>query len=157
MKQLAALCVVLALLVPARVSAQGAVASVVVVPAVAPVGRVVVATVSVALPSNALGSYSGTLTWDPRLFSYVGAVAGPAGFVGLVGERWVSSGRLVFAAANPYGALGTTKLLTVTLLARRAGWSRLDLSFSAMAEARTFRDLLPGLRVVDGGVAVMPR
>lgn len=153
MKSLLACLLVVVLLVPGPVLAAGGVASVYAVPRVLRVGERVSSWVAVSVPGRVLGSFSSLYTWDPAVLKLEGVTA-VAGFTVVVNDSKASLGRLIVVGANPYGVLGGTTLYTVRFVAVGAGYSVLRLSLSAVAEARTFRDLLPGLRVVGSGVAV---
>ncbi len=103
----------------------------------------------VAEPDNALGSYTGTLDWDPAILAY-NTDSGALG--GFMGEVNAATGQIAFNGIKASGATGNTIVLTVTFDVVGAGASALDLGFSAMAAATTIANLLPTLTVTDGSV-----
>ncbi len=108
---------------------------------------------SVAAPDNALGSYTGTLDWDPAILDYQSySSAPPSGFTGVVNTTGVDSGEITFNGANTSGATGNTIVISITFDVVGEGTSALDLDFSAMAAAGTFNSLLSVLTVNDGSV-----
>ncbi len=118
-------------------------------------GQVVVSInidMSGATPSGAkLGSFTGSLAWDPAVLSYV-SNSGPLG--GFTGAVNAGSGSLSFNGANSSGATGNTVVYQVTFNAVGAGTSVLDLGYTVMAAATTFANLLPQLAITDGQVVV---
>ena len=110
--------------------------------------------VAVVVEADNLGSYTGELRWDAAVLSYAGYWGLPEGFTCVVNVRDVGAGRLRFSGANAYGASGEVALITVVFRAVGAGRSVLDLGFETMAEAGSFADLLPGLKVRDQWVLV---
>jgi len=110
-----------------------------------------------ATPNNKLGSYTGTLTWDPAILDYVSySGAPPTGFTGSVNTANVDAGQIAFNGANASGATGDTVVLRITFDAVAVGVSDLNLEYSAMAAANTFESLLPFLTVNDSQVDVSP-
>ncbi len=108
-------------------------------------------------PDDALGSFTGSLDWDPAVLAYDShAGAPPVGFTGVVNTATVSSGHIVFNGANASGATGNITLLNITFDVVGAGSGDLDLEYSAMAAAGTFDSLLSILTVYDGRVQVGP-
>lgn len=105
-------------------------------------------------PDDALGSFTGTLDWDPAVLAYAGNSGVLAGFSGVVNDAQVSSGHLTFNGAKATGATGNLMVLSITFDVVGAGSTDLDLEYSAMSAAYTFRDLLPLLTVTDGHVQV---
>ena len=118
------------------------------------VGQVVTATVMVDMRDAMLGSYSAELDWNAAVLAYVGASGPPAGFMGVVNDTKAANGHLRFNGASARGASGDVELLTVTFAVVGRGHCALDLNYTAMAEAGTFANLLPSLRVRDGSVRV---
>jgi uncharacterized repeat protein (TIGR02543 family) len=105
-------------------------------------------------PDNKLGSFTGSLAWDPAVLAY-DSYSGPlAGFTGAVNTADVGSGQLSFNGANSAGATGNIETFKFTFHAIGAGTSDLDLEYSAMAAASTFTNLLPLLTITDGQVTV---
>ena len=105
-------------------------------------------------PDNKLGSYTATLGWNPAVLSYVSNGGLPAGFTGVINTTNVATGHLAFNGANATGATGDVLVLTATFNTVAAGSSDLDLAFSAMAAAETFKSLTSILAVTDGQVTV---
>ncbi len=109
-----------------------------------------------------LGSFTGNLRWDPTVLRYLGYHAGAnSSFRTLVvNSKKTNRGELVFAGANPYGAEGKAEVLNVTfkVIGQTGSSSPLQLSFTAMAAAYTFHNLLPYVHAtttsVDQGVQV---
>ena len=99
---------------------------------------------NVAAPDDYLGSYTGTLNWDPAVLSYASYIVPPdGGFTGVVNTGSVDSGLITFNGANAAGATGDIIVLAVGFNVIGSGDANLDLQFSAMAAATTFADLLP--------------
>ena len=101
--------------------------------------------------SEQLGSFTGTLTWDPSLLEYTGDSGIQSGFTGIVNAENADSGKLVFNGANPSGAGGEIPILTVefNVIGPLAESGMIDLEFTSMAASSTFVDLLPDLAVND--------
>jgi hypothetical protein len=105
-------------------------------------------------PDEALGSFSGSLDWDPAVLAYDDNSGILAGFTGVVNDGQASSGHLIYNGAKATGATGSVTVLTITFDVVGSGSSPLDLNYSAMAAAHTFKDLLPLLTIQDGQVEV---
>ncbi len=94
-----------------------------------------------------LGSFTGKLQWDPSVLRYLGYRAGAnSSFRTLVvNSKKTNRGQLIFAGANPYGAEGKAEVLNVTfkVIGKTGSSSPLQLTFTAMAAAYTFHNLLP--------------
>jgi hypothetical protein len=103
-------------------------------------------------PDHRLGSFTGSLDWNPAVLAYNSDSGIMAGFTGVVNVSNVSSGHVVFNGAQPSGATGNVTVLRITFDVVGAGSSVLDLEYSAMAAAVTFESLLPLLTVNDGQV-----
>ncbi len=108
-------------------------------------------------PAQLLGSFSGTLSWNPAVLGFVSHSGVKAGFTGVVGTGNTASGQLTFNGANPTGASGKSNVLTVTfnVIGTNGASTTLDLEFSAMTAALTFANLLPILTVIDGAITIM--
>jgi uncharacterized repeat protein (TIGR02543 family) len=105
-------------------------------------------------PNNALGSFTGSLAWDPAVLAY-DSYSGPlGGFTGAVNAEQASSGLLSFNGAKASGASGNNVTFQFTLHAIGAGTSALNLEYEAIAAATTFTNLLPQLIITDGQVTV---
>jgi hypothetical protein len=107
-------------------------------------------------PDDALGSFSGSLDWDPTVLAYTSNSGILAGFSGVVSDAHVSSGRALFNGASATGATGNITVLRFAFDVVGSGASELDLEYSVMAAAYTFKSLLPILTVSDGRVQVGP-
>ena len=101
-------------------------------------------------PDNSLGSYTGSLDWNPEVLDYQSDSGILAGFTGLVNTADVATGQITFNGANASGARGSITIISITFDVVGSGSSDLDLEYSAMAAASTFTDLLPILTVNDG-------
>lgn len=103
------------------------------------------------LPVERLGSFTGSLQWDPTKLNYESNSGLLAGFTGAVNTSNISTGRLTFNGASPNGAGNVVTVLEVTFKVTGPVGSNglLDLNFSAMAAAATFTNLLPTLSVSD--------
>ena len=103
---------------------------------------------------EALGSFTAVLTWNPKTLKYVSCSAGHTdGFTNpVINAQKAAQGKIIFAAANPNGAMGRVNVLNVVFQVTGAvdANSDLDLEFTAMAAAKTFFDLLPYLSVATG-------
>lgn len=106
--------------------------------------------------SEALGSYTASLKWNPNVLEYKGYFNGETdGFIhAAVNEEKIGDGELVFAAANPQGARGTINILNVyfNVIGNKGDSPDLDMNFSAMASAHTFKNLLPFIKDITTGV-----
>jgi uncharacterized repeat protein (TIGR02543 family) len=121
------------------------------------VGQQVVVTINinmagVASPNDYLGSFTGTLDWNPAVLSFVSHTSLPGGFTGNINHADSATGHIIFNGANAEGANGNITAFTVTFDVVGAGTSPLNLDYSALAAASTFCDLLPGATVNDGSV-----
>jgi len=98
--------------------------------------------------SDRLGAYTAQVTWDPGVFELVEVADGAtAAFAGP--QTRINDDAVVFSAFNVQGAGGVVSLLKMRLQAvgRPGDEAGLALSFSALAAAQTFEDLLPHLQV----------
>lgn len=106
-----------------------------------------------------LGSYTATLEWDPailQLEKYTGGTT--AGFSDpVVNDAGAGNGKLRLAHAYPYGAGGAVNILNLqfTVIGKAGSDIRVSLSFSALAAAESFADLLPGLQIADQNAPLM--
>jgi hypothetical protein len=107
-------------------------------------------------PPQLLGSFTGTLNWDPAVLSYASHEGPKAGFTGVVSTANVATGALSFNGANPSGAAGRLNIVTITFSVTGANGltTSLNLEFSALSAALTFTNLHPLLTVSDGAVTV---
>ncbi len=108
-------------------------------------------TIDLANFPEELGSFTARLEWNPailQLLNYSGGKTG--GFENpVVNDSEAKSGKLTFANANPYGAKGSVNILNLQFKAvgDPGSSATLSLSFSAIAAAYAFTDLLPYLAV----------
>jgi hypothetical protein len=105
-------------------------------------------------PDDALGSFTGSLDWNPAILIYTSDSGILAGFTGVVNDSDASSGHIVFNGAQASGATGNVTVFSITFDVVGSGSSNLDLEYSAMAAAITFENLLPLLTVNDSQVQV---
>ena len=105
-------------------------------------------------PDNALGSFDGSLKWNPALITYVSYSWLAGDFTRAVNTGQTGSGTLIFGGVNTDGTTGNIAVMTVTFTAAAAGTSTLDLSYTDMAAANTFNSLMSILNVTDGSVTV---
>jgi hypothetical protein len=123
------------------------------------VGQQIVVSINVDMSNaptadNKLGSFAGSLAWDPAVLAYDGDSGLLAGFAGAVNTANVGTGQLDFGGANATGATGNNVVLQITFDVVGVGAGALNLEYSAMAAADTLADLLPILTVTDGQVVV---
>ncbi len=104
-------------------------------------------------PSELLGSYNATLTWDPGTLSFIDVLPGdfPQPEVNTMN---VSSGELRFAQANANGTSGATVLARVRFLAQATGTTQPALSISELSAAITFTNLVDRVTVTNGTVTI---
>lgn len=123
-------------------------------------GRNEMITVDIFMDMNGsgelLGSFTGSLKWDPVVLDYNSNSGVQAGFTGAINRDSTSNGILSFNGANAQGAEGSFQILSLALTAvgQNGSVSVLDLEFSAMAAAMNFMNLLPILTVRDTVVMV---
>jgi len=106
----------------------------------------------VVAADNKLGSFTGSLVWNPAVLAYASHSGLLAGFIGAVNTTNVNSGRIDFNGANATGTTGNFVVFQITFNVVGTGTSALDLEYSAMAAASTFANLLPILTVTDGQI-----
>lgn len=103
-----------------------------------------------------LGSFTATLTWDARVLEFQGFSGGStAGFQNpVVNDAETGNGKLVFANAYAQGSKGTANILNLNfkVIGTAGSSTSLSLSFSAMAAALTFQDLLPYLEAQEQSI-----
>jgi uncharacterized repeat protein (TIGR02543 family) len=116
------------------------------------IGDTITVDINIDISGAALGSYTGTLDWNPAVLSYISNSGGLGGFTGAVNTSDTGTGHIVFNGANASGTTGNTIVLTITFNVVGAGTSSLDLEYSSMAAAITFTNLLPYLTTTDGQV-----
>lgn len=113
-------------------------------------------TIDISNLPEKLGSFTATLEWNMDEFQYEGYRGGATlGFENpVVNDMHINEGKLIFAHAYPYGADGEVNVLNLKMkvIGDDGTTGSLTLSFSAMAAAYTFRDLLPYVEVTEGGL-----
>ena len=99
-----------------------------------------------------LGSFSGTLSWNPERVEYKESSAVLFPFEGKTNLS-TTDGTLAFNGLNPLGSEGRSPILELTF--RSLGSStNLDLDFKTVASALSFEQLVTNLAVKDGTVSV---
>jgi len=99
-----------------------------------------------------LGSFTGSVNWNPTFLTYQANSGLQGGFTGAINDMGaVASGQIFFNGANTGGAGGLISILKIEFQ-MGSGATALDLDFSAMAAAFTFVDLTPVLDIKDGMV-----
>jgi uncharacterized repeat protein (TIGR02543 family) len=121
------------------------------------VGQQIVVSINVDMThvvaaDSKLGSFTGSLVWDPAVLAYAGNSGLLAGFTGAVNATNVGSGRIDFNGANATGTTSNFVVFQITFDVVGAGTSALNLEYSVMAAATSFTNLLPILTVTDGQV-----
>ncbi|HSN95238.1 MAG TPA: cohesin domain-containing protein, partial [Anaerolineaceae bacterium] len=106
---------------------------------------------------QALGSYTGTLEWDPAVLSYENiAGAPPTGFVGFNNTSSIATGKITFNGAKATGATGSVVVLVATFDVIGSGAADLTLAFSPMSAATSFGNLLLILSITQANVIASP-
>lgn len=99
-------------------------------------------------PDSLLGSFTGTLAWDPNLLHYTGNSGLLSGFIGNVTADTIT-GLISFSGTHPSGLGGIFDILNADFEATGPVGTapQLNLDFSAMASAGTLTNLLPTLTI----------
>ena len=105
-------------------------------------------------PDEELGSFTGSLDWNPDVLDYNSSVLLDGFAGGVINKDDVGTGSIAFSSAYASGAPGNTTVFSITFDVVAPGVSDLDLDISAMAAAGTFQSLLPILTVHDGLVSI---
>jgi hypothetical protein len=105
-------------------------------------------------PDNKLGSYDGTFDWNPALLSYRSNQSS-GGFLNVVNDSSAASGHISFSGVNPAGATGNIIVLNLSFDVLAAGTSPLQLAYTSLTAAATFKDILPLLIVTSGSVTTV--
>jgi len=96
-----------------------------------------------------LGSFTATIEWDNTTLEFESYEGGTTnGFeTPTVNAKGTDKGKLIFASAVPQGSKGKVNVLNLKLkvIGKSGVTSALKLSFTAMAAAKTFENLLPYL------------
>lgn len=115
-------------------------------------------TISIAIQQSpldtsfAVGSFTCTITWNNACIAYE-SNSGVIGFTGVVNDANASSGQLIFNGVNPYGKKGYIHIMDITFKGV-SDMCFVHYSFSALAAAKTFVNLLPYLDAKDSKVTV---
>lgn len=109
-----------------------------------------------AAPNHLLGSFTGTLTWDPAVLQYYGNSGVLQGFTGMVDDGNASAGVLIFNGAKAAGQGGAFDILKIhfTAAGEEGSSTSIDLEYIGMLAAFTFADLMAFLTIRDGMVTV---
>lgn len=101
-----------------------------------------------------LGSFSGSLSWDPSVLGYKFGSGLLRDFSGVVNTDQADAGRIIFSAANPNGVADSVLVMVLTFqtIGQPGDSTALDLDFTAMAAAQTFTNLLPILTILPSHV-----
>ncbi len=112
----------------------------------------------VSAPNHLLGSFTGSLSWNPALLRYVSHSGLQSGFTGAVNAANAAAGILEFNGANALGSGGIVPVLGVTfdVIGASSASGTFGLSYTNMASAATFVNLLPCLTVNDCPFVIRP-
>jgi len=112
----------------------------------------------IPVPDQRLGSFTGTLRWNPALLTYLNNSALQSGFVGALNTDNVGAGMLEFNGASAAGASGELAILGITFEVDGTVGANgiLDLNYTDMLAAGTFQNLLTCLTVNDGAFTIAP-
>ncbi len=136
--------------------AQNVVASLSPVSLTANSGDIITVAIDIDMSASAelLGSFTGSLSWNPTFLKYQSNSGIKGGFTGTINDMGAtSSGQLFFNGANAAGVGGMIQILEIEFEVG-PGAAMIDLDFSAMAAALTFVDLTPVLDINDSDVMV---
>lgn len=90
--------------------------------------------------SEKLGSYTASVEFNADSYEYVSFKAADD-FSTVVNAQEAEAGKLVFAAANPYGAHAKVQVLSLKFKSEKSYAPQLKVDVSAMAAAESFNDL----------------
>ena len=112
----------------------------------------------VSAPHDLLGSFTGSLNWNPALLAYVSHSGLTSGFTGAINTAHASTGRLEFNGANAAGANGDIGILGIVfeVIGTAGANGTFDLHYTDMLAAGTFTNLLPCLTVNDAPFTIAP-
>ena|GEM_PF-3852783 len=121
------------------------------------IGEQIIVTININVsnvnpPDNHLGSFTGSLSWNPNVVEYIGDSGMQGGFAGFTN---LSAGNINFNGANATGVTGSVNVLQITFEGHAGGTSPLELEYSAMAATETFANLLPILTISDDSITVL--
>ncbi len=121
-------------------------------------GDQIVVTINIDMssaPAHMLGSFTGSLVWNPAVLAYDSHSDLPTGFTGMVNTANVGIGQIAFNGANQDGATGNVVVIQITFDVVGPGTSALNLEYSVMSGITpNFESLIPILTVNDGQVDV---
>ncbi len=108
------------------------------------------------IPNNLLGSFSGSINWNPAILVYADNSGLQQGFTGIVNVQNTASGEITFNGLNVSGVGGRFNVLTITfnVIGPSGSTTQIDLAYSAMSSAYTFFNLLNVLTVYDATITV---
>jgi hypothetical protein len=103
-----------------------------------------------------LGSYSGSLTWDPSKLEYVSYSGNKNGFIGVVNESEAVYGQVLFNGANASGLSGIFDVIyfNFKVTGSPSTTDLVDLSFTDLSSAYTFNSLLSFLNIFDASIII---
>ncbi len=99
-------------------------------------------------PDDLLGGFTGSLSWNPAILSYVSNSGLPADYTGAINP---ASGIILFNGVNPTGSEGSINVFTITFTVIGPGDAALDLTFSVLAN-EVGGSLLDYLTINQGSV-----
>lgn len=106
-------------------------------------------------PSEKLGSYNATLTWNQTVLTYLD-VQSTSFAAPTVNTGNVANGELRFGSADATGAAGKVLVTRVRFVAAAQGATTTTIAMSEMSAAQTFTNLISRVTVVNGHVTVSP-
>lgn len=97
-----------------------------------------------ASPNHKLGSFTGTLSWDPSKLEPVGSPQLLSGYTGFFNMD-TAAGTLMFNGIKSAGMEGIVDILSNEFIVKAAAGEQAEVKveFSAVAAANTFEDILP--------------
>jgi hypothetical protein len=112
----------------------------------------------VPAPDSLLGSFTGSVSWDPAQLSYVEHSAIQSGYVGVVNTTDAADGFLEFNGTNPAGAGGNVPLfgLRFDVVGAEGDSGIIALNYSDIVAAGTFQNLLGCLTVRSDRFRIAP-
>jgi hypothetical protein len=109
-------------------------------------------------PDSLLGSFTGSLIWNPALMRYLSHSGLQAGFTGVINASNAGTGLLQFNGANAAGVAAIVPILAVNFEVIGAAGSdgAFDLNYTDIFSAVTFRNFLPCLAANDLPFRIRP-
>ncbi len=110
-------------------------------------------------PDNVLGSFTGSLEWNPAILQYLSNSGILQGFTGGVNTSNAVNGQIIFNGINPFGREGVFDILFIQfrVIGSPVSTTPLNLEYSAMARQLGAVNILPFLIINDGAVTVVAR